>query len=132
MPIHLSHLDHLVLTVANIEATCSFYERVLGMRRAWFGDGRTALHFGNQKINLHAADNPIDPNVKHATPGSADLCFITTSPIEEVVRHLKAEGIRIITGPTERAGARARLTSVYFYDPDQNLIEVATEAAADH
>lgn len=129
MSINVTHLDHLVLTVADIGRTCDFYERVLGMKRALFGEGRTALHFGNQKINLHPADNLPDPNVRHATPGAADLCFITTTPIAEVVQHLEAEGIAVITGPDQRAGARADLVSVYFYDPDENLIEVANEQA---
>lgn len=129
MSINVTHLDHLVLTVADIGRTCDFYERVLGMKRALFGEGRTALHFGNQKINLHPADNLPDPNVRNATPGAADLCFITTTPIAEVVQHLEAEGIAVITGPDQRAGARADLVSVYFYDPDENLIEVANEQA---
>ncbi|MCA8930100.1 MAG: VOC family protein [Alphaproteobacteria bacterium] len=126
---HVSHLDHFVLTVADIERSCDFYERVLGMRRSLFGEGRTALHFGNQKINLHPADNLPDPNVRHATPGSADLCFVTTTPMDAVVRHLEDEGVAIITGPAERAGARADLVSVYFHDPDENLVEVANEQA---
>ncbi|HKK30129.1 MAG TPA: VOC family protein [Alphaproteobacteria bacterium] len=129
MTIHVTHLDHFVLTVADIERTCDFYERVLGMKRSLFGEGRTALHFGNQKINLHPADHVVDPNVRHATPGAADLCFITTTPVADVVDHLNAEGVPIITGPGERAGARANLMSVYFYDPDENLIEVANEVA---
>jgi catechol 2,3-dioxygenase-like lactoylglutathione lyase family enzyme len=126
MVMNVTHLDHFVLTVASIEATCSFYERVMGMKRSLFGEGRVALHFGNQKINLHPADNVPDPNVKRPTPGSADLCFITT-PIGEVIAHLESEGVAIISGPGLRSGARSDLTSVYFYDPDENLIEVANE-----
>ncbi len=129
MTINVTHLDHLVLTVADIGRACDFYERVLGMKRALFGEGRTALHFGNQKINLHEADNLPDPNVRHATPGSADLCFITTTPIDAVVKHLEAAEVEIISGPAQRSGARADLVSVYFYDPDENLIEVANEQA---
>lgn len=127
MSVTISHLDHLVLTVRDMDATCAFYRRVLGMEPRQFAPDRTALFFGSQKINLHAADHPIDPNVRHATPGSADLCFITATPIEDVARHLEREGVAIITGPGERAGARSRLMSVYFYDPDENLIEVANE-----
>lgn len=127
MPINITHLDHFVLTVADIERTCDFYGRVLGMKRARFGEGRTALHFGNQKINLHPADNLPDPNVRHTTPGSADLCFITSTPVEKVRKHLAVEGVAIITGPVNRSGARSDLTSVYFYDPDENLVEVANE-----
>lgn len=125
MAIKIDRLDHLVLTVRDLEATCRFYERVLGMERRTFGDGRTALHFGSQKLNLHEAARPIDPNVRHATPGSADLCFLTATPIAEVIAHLAAADVSIITGPGERAGAVGRLESVYVYDPDENLIEIA-------
>ncbi|MEQ9122773.1 MAG: VOC family protein, partial [Alphaproteobacteria bacterium] len=99
MAIKIDSLDHLVLTVRDLEATCRFYERVLGMERRSFGDGRTALHFGRQKLNLHEADRPIDPNVRHATPGSADLCFLTETPMAEVVSSLAAAGVAVITGP---------------------------------
>lgn len=125
MAIKIDSLDHLVLTVRDLEATCRFYERVLGMERRSFGDGRTALHFGRQKLNLHEADRPIDPNVRHATPGSADLCFLTAMPMAEVASCLAAEGVAVITGPGERVGAVGRLESVYVYDPDENLIEIA-------
>ena len=131
MSLTITHLDHLVLTVRDIDRTCAFYETALGMERRSFGDGRVALHFGGQKINLHAADNPIDPNVRHATPGSADLCFITATPIAQVVRHLAELGIAVITGPGERAGARGRLMSVYVYDPDENLVEIANDMSTD-
>ena len=130
MAIRISHLDHFVLTVVDIGRTCDFYESFLGMKRALFGEGRMALHFGNNKINLHQADTVVDPNVRHATPGSADLCFITMTPIAEVVGALNEAGVPIITGPGERAGARSQLMSVYFYDPDENLIEVANEIGA--
>ncbi len=125
MGIRIDSLDHLVLTVRDLERTCRFYERALGMERRSFAEGRWALHFGRQKINLHEADHPIDPNVRHATPGSADLCFLTQTPIPEVIRHLRDEGIEIVTGPTERSGATSKLLSVYVYDPDENLIEIA-------
>lgn len=128
MAISIDRLDHLVLTVRDLEKTCAFYVDVLGMERRSFGDGRTALHFGRQKLNLHEAANPIDPNVRHATPGSADLCFITETPIEEVARDLRAAGIDIITGPGERSGAVGPLMSVYVYDPDENLIEIANQS----
>ena len=131
MSVTVTHLDHFVLTVADIDRTCAFYEAALGMKRRSFGDRRTALHFGNQKINLHAADNPIDPNVRHATPGSADLCFITATPVAQVMEHLKRLGIAVITGPGERAGARGRLMSVYVYDPDENLVEIANDLSSD-
>jgi len=127
MPIAISHLDHLVLTVRSIDETCRFYARVLGMERRDFGPQRTALHFGQQKFNLHQVDRPIDPNVRHATAGSADLCLITKTPIQEVVEHLERERVEIISGPGERSGARSKLLSVYFYDPDENQIEVSNE-----
>ena len=125
MAISITHLDHLVLTVRDIDTTCDFYERVLGMKRFTFGSDRWALKFGRQKINLHAADDPIDRNVRRATPGSADLCFITETPIADVVAHLMRLSVPVITGPGERAGAEGRLMSVYIYDPDENLIEIA-------
>jgi len=125
MPIIIDRLDHLVLTVADLDATCRFYETVLGMERRTFGDGRTALHFGQQKLNLHEAERPIDPNVRHAAPGSADLCFITEMPMAEVTAHLAVEGIALIAGPGERSGATGGLMSVYVYDPDENLVEIA-------
>lgn len=125
MTVVVDSLDHLVLTVRDPEATCRFYETVLGMERKTFGDGRLALHFGVQKLNLHPADRVIDPNVRHATPGSADLCFLTATPMDDVVSHLERCGIAIVTGPGERTGATSRLMSVYVYDPDENLIEIA-------
>jgi len=127
MPITIASLDHLVLTVADIAATCDFYERVLGMRSKEFQPGRWALYFGRQKLNLHPADRVLDKNVRHATPGSADLCLITETPMAAVTAHLEAEGVEIILGPVDRSGAVAPLNSVYFHDPDENLIEVANQ-----
>jgi catechol 2,3-dioxygenase-like lactoylglutathione lyase family enzyme len=124
-PLRAYMLDHLVLTVRDIDATCRFYESVLGMERREFGEGRVALHFGRQKLNLHAADRPVDPNVRHATPGTADLCFLTATPIEDVIAHLHALGIAIVEGPVTRTGACGAIRSVYVYDPDENLIEIA-------
>jgi catechol 2,3-dioxygenase-like lactoylglutathione lyase family enzyme len=117
-------LDHLVLTVASIEATATFYGRVLGMERREFAPGRVALHFGGQKLNLHETTRVVDSNVRHATPGSADLCFLTSAPLEEVLAHLTACGVKVIEGPVRRTGARGPIESVYFHDPDENLIEV--------
>jgi catechol 2,3-dioxygenase-like lactoylglutathione lyase family enzyme len=125
MTIAIDRLDHLVLTVRDMDVTCSFYSRVLGMERRTFGDSRTALYFGRQKLNLHDAAKPVDPNVRHAAPGSSDLCFITETPMDDVIAHLAAEGVSIITGPGERSGATGTLLSVYVYDPDENLIEIA-------
>jgi catechol 2,3-dioxygenase-like lactoylglutathione lyase family enzyme len=122
---NLDRLDHLVLTVRDIERTCAFYERVLGMSRQSFAKGRVALHFGDQKINLHPYPSPIDPKAAVPEPGSADLCFITAAPIDEVVDHLRAQGIEIDVGPRTTAGALGPMTSVYVRDPDGNLIEIA-------
>lgn len=127
MPITIKSLDHLVLTVASIERTTAFYSRVLGMEVRSFGQSRVALHFGRQKINLHEVGHVVDQNVRHATPGSADLCLLTDTPIREVMEHLDACGVPVITGPVSRTGAVHDLRSVYFYDPDENLIEVSHE-----
>jgi catechol 2,3-dioxygenase-like lactoylglutathione lyase family enzyme len=118
-------LDHLVMTVADIPRTIDFYERVLGMHAQAFGDGRTALHFGVQKINLHEVGTVVDPNVRHATPGSADLCLVSATPMAEVIAALGELGVPIVEGPVERTGAQGKLRSVYIYDPDENLIELA-------
>jgi len=121
----IERLDHLVLTVADIEATCAFYTRVMGMEVVTFGNGRKALAFGQQKINLHERSKEFEPKANLPTPGSGDLCFITETPIDEVVEQLKAEQVMIIEGPTKRTGAIGILMSVYFRDPDGNLIEVS-------
>lgn len=122
----LTSLDHLVLTVRDLEVTCRFYEK-LGMRRVIFAGDRVALHFGTQKINLHEAARPIDRNVRHATPGSADLCFLTPLPVEEVAATLAAAGVAVITGPVIRTGAQGPIRSIYCHDPDENLIEIANQ-----
>jgi catechol 2,3-dioxygenase-like lactoylglutathione lyase family enzyme len=123
-------LDHLVLTVASVERTIDFYVRVLGMTPQRFeslGTTRHALAFGRQKFNLHERGNVVDPNVRHATPGSADVCLLTDTPIDDVVRHLARCGVPVILGPSRRTGAVGPLLSVYFYDPDENLVEVANQ-----
>ncbi|MBB2795319.1 VOC family protein [Rhizobium phaseoli] len=123
--IRIDRLDHLVLTVADIAATCDFYSRILGMSVETFAEGRKALKFGRQKINLHRAGHEFEPKAKHAAPGSGDLCFIAETPIADVIAHLQASGVAIEEGPVERTGATGRLRSVYFRDPDGNLIEVS-------
>jgi catechol 2,3-dioxygenase-like lactoylglutathione lyase family enzyme len=123
--VKIDRLDHLVLTVRDVEATCAFYSRVLHMEPVTFAAGRRALTFGHQKINLHPADAPISPHALRPTPGSADLCFITSTPIGEVVAHLQGLGVSIAEGPIRRTGATGPITSVYFRDPDSNLIEVS-------
>jgi catechol 2,3-dioxygenase-like lactoylglutathione lyase family enzyme len=125
MSIRVDRLDHLALTVADVEESCAFYSRVLGMKAVVFGSGRKALAFGRQKINLHAHGREFEPKAERPTPGSADLCFITGVPLTEVVAHLKAEGVAIVEGPVERTGASGPILSIYFRDPDGNLIEVS-------
>ena len=123
--IKIDSLDHLVLTVADIDATCLFYERVLGMHIITFEDGRKALGFGMQKINLHQVGQEFEPKAAQPTPGSADLCLISSTPLEAVIAHLDACEVEIIEGPVQRTGAVGTLHSVYFRDPDANLIEVS-------
>ena len=122
---HLDHLDHLVLTVASIENTCNFYQTVLGFEVITFKSDRKALKLGNQKINLHQQGNEFEPKALQPTPGSADLCFISDTPISEVVAHLNQLNIQIEEGPVERTGAMHPILSVYIRDPDQNLIEIS-------
>jgi catechol 2,3-dioxygenase-like lactoylglutathione lyase family enzyme len=129
-PMNIDAIDHVVLTVANIEATCDFYVHVLGMTAATFGEGRRALAFGVQKINLHQHGKDLEPKAQAPTPGSADLCFVTAVPLAQVIEHLKRCGVTIIEGPVPRTGARGPMTSVYFRDPDFNLIEVSNYTSA--
>jgi catechol 2,3-dioxygenase-like lactoylglutathione lyase family enzyme len=121
----IERLDHLVLTVADMEATCSFYQKALGMKIVEFGQGRKALSFGLQKINLHEKGREFEPKASVPTPGSADLCFITLTPLAQVLEQLEACDVEIIEGPVERTGALGPIISVYFRDPDWNLIEVS-------
>ena len=121
----IDRLDHLVLTVRDLEAALDFYTRVLGMRAEIFGQGRHALHFGAQKINLHVRGAEFQPHATHAIPGSADLCFIAETPLTEVIRHLEAEEVALEMGPVERLGAQGMMRSIYLRDPDGNLIEIA-------
>ena len=126
----LDSLDHLVLTVRNIDATCAFYRDALGMEETVFGQGRRALRFGAQKINLHQAGAEFEPKAARATPGSADLCFITRRPLEAVMAHLATLGVALELGPVVRSGALGEIRSVYLRDPDGNLIEVSNALAA--
>jgi len=123
-------IDHIVLTVKDIEATCAFYAQVLGMEITTFGTGRKALLFGTQKINLHEHGNEFEPKAKVATPGSADLCFVTGVPIAQVMEHVISNGVEVLDGPVQRTGAVGPITSVYFRDPDGNLIEVSNYGSA--
>ena len=121
----VDHLDHLVLTVKDIVRTCEFYALVLGMKIITFSNDRKALAFGSQKINLHEMGKEFEPKAHRPTPGSADLCFITSVPLTEVIEHLQQCDVEIIEGAVKRTGATAQLESVYFRDPDLNLIEVS-------
>jgi catechol 2,3-dioxygenase-like lactoylglutathione lyase family enzyme len=121
----ITNLDHLVLTVRDLDATVRFYVERLGMRLETFGDGRKALHLGSQKINLHLAGQEFEPKADRPTPGSADLCFLSGTPVEDLATHLKGLGLRLIEGPVGRTGATGPLRSIYLRDPDGNLIEIA-------
>ncbi len=121
----IDHLDHLVLTVQDIQTTCEFYSHVLGMQVITFDEGQKALRFGNQKINLHLKGKEVDPKAHHPTPGSADLCFLTSMPLEHIIAHLQSCNVSLLLGPVEQTGATTSLLSLYFRDPDGNLLEVS-------
>jgi len=123
--VRISRLDHLVLTVADVEASVRFYTQVLGMEEETFGDGRKALRFGLSKINLHQAGKEFEPKSQRPTPGSADLCLIVADPIDAVVAELTNLGVPIVEGPVERTGATGPIVSVYLRDPDDNLVELS-------
>lgn len=123
----INRIDHFVLTVADVAATCTFYQRVLSMEVLTFGDGRKALGFGGQKINLHQKGREFEPKAAWPTTGSGDFCLTTETPLDDVMAHLRRAGVAIELGPVERTGARAKLRSVYFRDPDGNLVEVSNE-----
>ncbi|MEH6625264.1 MAG: VOC family protein [Motiliproteus sp.] len=120
-------LDHLVLTVANIDRSVAFYCRVLGMEKIVFGADRIALAFGQQKINLHQQGQEFEPKAQRAMPGSADLCFITETDLETAMDQVASLDVNIIEGPVTRTGALGPITSFYFRDPDGNLIEVSNQ-----
>jgi catechol 2,3-dioxygenase-like lactoylglutathione lyase family enzyme len=126
----IDRIDHIVLTVRDIEATCAFYRRVLGMEVVRFTGGRTALAFGNQKFNLHQVGKEFEPKADRPTAGSGDFCLITSVPIAQVVEHLRACEVEILEGPVTRTGATGPIVSVYFRDPDSNLVEVSNYPAA--
>jgi catechol 2,3-dioxygenase-like lactoylglutathione lyase family enzyme len=118
-------LDHLVLTVKDIQASCEFYAEQLGMEVVTFGDNRKALRFGQQKINLHQLDQEFEPKAAHPTAGSADLCFLTETPLDDIILHLGDCGTMVLEGPVVRTGANGPIISIYIRDPDNNLIEIA-------
>ena len=124
-PFLLSRLDHLVLTVKDIQSTLKFYTTVLGMKEITFGEaGRKALLFGNQKFNLHEKGKEFEPKAAYPTPGAIDVCLVTETPIQQVIAHLRQCRVSIEEGPVIRTGAQGTIISVYFRDPDGNLIEV--------
>ncbi|WGI22343.1 VOC family protein [Amylibacter sp. IMCC11727] len=127
--VNVTALDHLVLTVADISRSAAFYRDVLGMTVETFpvadGSTRTALKFGAQKINLHAAASPFKPHAEKPTTGSADLCLLTNDPLATWQSHLAKAGVSVIDGPVSRTGAQGPITSLYIRDPDRNLIEIS-------
>jgi len=123
--IRINRLDHLVLTVKDLERTCDFYNQVLGFEVVTFGENRTALVFGTQKINLHKHGEEFEPKAARATPGSADICLITTTPLVNVLEKLDQLGIGVEEGIVPRTGATGNISSVYIRDPDENLIEIS-------
>jgi catechol 2,3-dioxygenase-like lactoylglutathione lyase family enzyme len=120
-------IDHIVLTVSNIDKTCEFYSTIMGMEVISFSNGRKALKFGIQKINLHEKNNEFDPKASNSTSGSADICFITTTPIETIIKKIACKDINILEGPILRTGATGPINSIYFRDPDGNLIEISNK-----
>jgi catechol 2,3-dioxygenase-like lactoylglutathione lyase family enzyme len=122
--VRIARLDHLVLTVADPEATVAFYER-LGMSREEFDDGRLAVRFGDQKLNLHRAGNPIQPHARRPTPGSADVCLLVEGTLDDVERELERAGVVFELGPVPRTGATGPIRSLYLRDPDGNLVELS-------
>lgn len=123
----VNKLDHLVITAKNLDRTMAFYTRVLGMELMTFADGRKALQFGAQKINLHEAEKEFEPHARNPLPGSADLCFITETPMPLIISHLDSCDIPVIAGPVKKSGATGPLLSIYIHDPDGNLIEIANQ-----
>jgi catechol 2,3-dioxygenase-like lactoylglutathione lyase family enzyme len=125
MPISIDRIDHVVITAFDVERSIDFYARVLGMEPITFAGGRRGLAFGRQKINLHQSGREFDPKALKPTPGSLDVCFITETPMDDVIAQLKAAGVVIAEGPVPKTGALGPMSSVYFRDPDGNLIEVS-------
>jgi catechol 2,3-dioxygenase-like lactoylglutathione lyase family enzyme len=120
-----NRIDHLVLTVADIDRTVDFYTRILGMEKIEFAQGRIALACGEQKINLHQLGKEFEPRAEHVRAGSADLCLIIDTPIERAIEHIQQHGVDLIAGPVSRSGAKGKIISAYLRDPDGNLLEVS-------
>ena len=122
---NITQLDHLVLTVKDIQTTINFYCNVLGMGLVEFANDRKALKYGNQKINLHEVGSELELGTAHPTPGTVDMCFLTNFPLEQVIKHIQSCNVEIVAGPVQRTGAIASLRSIYIRDPDGNLIEIS-------
>jgi catechol 2,3-dioxygenase-like lactoylglutathione lyase family enzyme len=127
--VRIERLDHLVLTVTDIDRSVAFYRDVLGMSPVTFGDGRTAVTFGQSKINFHEVGKEFDPKARRPVAGSADICLVTRDRLDDVQAFLDARGVAVEEGPVERTGAVGRLLSVYVRDPDGNLVEISNEVA---
>ncbi|MDB6142195.1 MAG: virulence protein [Pseudomonas sp.] len=123
----IDHLDHLVLTATNADATQDFYVRVMGMQLETFGAGRMAFTFGSQKINLHIRGQEFEPKAHLPVPGALDLCFIASIPLDQVIERLAEARWPIVEGPVQRTGATGPIRSVYVRDPDLNLIEISEQ-----
>ena len=121
----IDRIDHFVLTVRSLEATCAFYERVLGFERADAPGRPTSLRFGRQKINVHEVERTFEPKANTPAPGSADFCLIADRPLDQVRANVEACSVAIELGPVRRVGALGAITSIYFRDPDGNLVEVS-------
>jgi len=121
----IDRIDHIVITAHDVGRTIDFYTRVMGMEAITFGEGRRGLAFGRQKINLHQSGREYEPKALEPRPGSMDLCFISETPLEQIAERLKACGVVIIQGPVQKTGALGPMMSIYFRDPDGNLIEVS-------
>jgi len=121
----INRIDHLVLTVADIDHTVEFYTRILGMKKIEFGEGRIALACGEQKINLHQLGKEFEPKAEQVKAGSADLCFIIDTPVAQAIDHLRQHDIELLEGPVNRTGANGKIISAYLRDPDGNLLEVS-------
>jgi len=124
----IDHLDHIVLTTAHTEQCIDFYTRVLGMKFERFGEGRMALKFAGQKINLHEKGKEFEPRAALAAPGTLDICFIAAIRLEDVIARLAACNVPIIEGPVMKTGAQGPIRSVYVRDPDGNLVEISERA----
>ena len=127
----IDHIDHVVLTTRDLPACLKFYVEILGMKLDKFQtptETRIALKFGNQKINVHEWGREFTPRAHVAAPGTLDLCFIASLPLEEVIKKLEQNKVKIIDGPVMKTGATSKIRSVYVRDPDLNLVEISEPA----